>query len=518
MGKRNGREQVVYLPLALCTTFIVAVCPVILVWWLRYTAIVTSAWVGIGIGVAVSFGASSVGAALWKTRTSSRDVLFSELMLWGWVQRWRAERRLATATDVLGLADEPRRRVEDLTHEQRAGLLTQLASTLEARDPYTHGHSRRVARHASNIAKRMGLSATEVAKIRTAGVIHDVGKVKVPTSVLHKEGKLSDGEFEVVKVHPVEGADMASPLGDDELTAMVRHHHERLDGTGYPDGLAGGSIPLGARIIAVADTFDAITSARPYRRAHAHKKAIDILTAESGTQLDPDAVRAFCSCYAGSRPLALWNIVAHGPPRLASWFGGGISYAKGASVANVMATAAATAAAGSVALAPLVRAPAPSQRGAQGATAPNATPAASQRRLPARTVGEPGARQLDARGQGNGQETGTTPAPGVRAKNDQGLKDAARTPGRGRGPNKGFGAQGRGQGKGPRPHEAGTRQGAKSAPAGGKGPTPSPGATSPEPSPGATPGKDSGGPKAPTLGGLGRKLLDDAAAGSPVGQ
>ncbi|MDQ3644380.1 MAG: HD-GYP domain-containing protein, partial [Actinomycetota bacterium] len=362
MGKRSSRQEIAYLPLVLCATFVVTVCPVILVWWLRDSGAVTSVWAGIAIGVAGSFGASFVGAALWKRGTGSRDVLFGEVMLWGWVQRWRAERRLATATDVLGLRHGPRRSVAAgrLTQEERAGLLTQLASALEVRDPYTHGHSRRVARHASNIAKRMGLPTAEVAKIRTAGVIHDVGKVKIPAGVLRKEGKLTDAEFEVVKRHPVEGATMISTLGDDELTAIVRHHHERLDGTGYPDRLAGEAIPLGARIIAVADTFDAITSTRPYRSAHAHKEALGILKAEAGAQLDPDAVRAFCSYYTGRRGLALWTILAHGPERLASWVGGGLSSAKAASAANVMATAttaAATAAVAGAALGPLVEAP-----------------------------------------------------------------------------------------------------------------------------------------------------------------
>ena len=419
MGKRSSRQEVAYLPLVLCATFLVMVCPVILVWWLRDSGVVTSVWAGIGIGVAASFGASYVGAALWKTRTGSRDILFGELMVWGWVQRWRAERCLATATDVLGLRSGPRRSVSGgrLTHEEQAGLLTQLASALEARDPYTHGHSRRVARHAANIAKRMGLPPAEIAKIRTAGVIHDVGKVKIPTAVLHKEGKLTDGEFEVVKSHPVEGATMISALGDHELTAIVRHHHERLDGTGYPDRLAGDAIPLGARIIAVADTFDAITSTRPYRSAHAHKKAIDILRAEAGAQLDPDAVRAFCSHYTGRRALALWAILANGPARLALRAGGGLSSAKAASVASVAttaATAAATAAVAGAAFGPLVDTPAHSPRAGEAATAPGVALAARQRPLPTPVAGDRGARPVNRRSQGKGDRLAAMTAPGAR--------------------------------------------------------------------------------------------------------
>jgi len=394
VGKRSNRQEVVYLPLALCATFLVMVCPVLLVWWLRDSGVVASAWVGTGIGMAVSFAVSALGAAVWKARTGSQDVLFSEVMLWGWLQRWRAERHLATATDVLGLRDGPRQKVSGgrLTHEQRADLLTQLASALEARDPYTHGHSRRVARHASNIAKRMGLPAAEVAKIRTAGVLHDIGKVETATALLQKEGKLTDEECEVVRRHSVDGATMVSALDDEELTAMVRHHHERFDGMGYPDRLAGLATPLGARIIAVADTFDAITSTRPYRQAHAHKKAIEILKSEAGRQLDPDAVRAFCSCYAGKRPLALWTIVFNGPPRFASWLGGGLSSAKAASVASVVAAATATTGMSGVALGRLDEAPTRSDRVAEATPAP----AAAQRSSPSPVVrgegGRPGAR------------------------------------------------------------------------------------------------------------------------------
>lgn len=305
-----------------------------------------------------------MGAALWKTRPHSEDLLFGELMLWGWVQRWRIERRLAAATDLLGLSEGVPRNVPGgrLTDEQRADLLTQLASTLEARDPYTHGHSRRVARHSSNIAKRMGLSAEEVAKVRTAAAMHDVGKVKTPIAVLHKEGKLTDEEFAIIKRHPGEGAVMVAMLRDDELTAMVRHHHERLDATGYPDRLAGEAIPVGARIIAVADTFDAIISTRAYRSARAHKRALDILDAEAGTQLDPDAVKAFCRCYSGMRPLAVWTLLAGVPQRLVSWFGNGLGTANAASMVNVMATATTTAIVGGAVLGSLAHPPAHSHR------------------------------------------------------------------------------------------------------------------------------------------------------------
>jgi HD-GYP domain-containing protein (c-di-GMP phosphodiesterase class II) len=231
----------------------------------------------------------------------------------GWIQRWSAERRVAVAVRLLrgseGSGEETRGR--------RAQLLSELAAELEARDPYTHGHSRRVARHAVIIAVRMGLGEHHVATIRAAAALHDVGKINTPRAVLHKPGRLTDIELELIELHPVDGAEIVSTLGDPELTAMVRHHHERLDGTGYPDGLGAEEIPLGARIIAVADTFDAITSTRPYRPARTHEAAMEILDEEAGTRLDPAGVRALQAYYAESPMRPLWTprrgLLATGP-------------------------------------------------------------------------------------------------------------------------------------------------------------------------------------------------------------
>jgi putative nucleotidyltransferase with HDIG domain len=223
-------------------------------------------------------------------------------MIWGWARRWWTERRLAATLEVLGGVEG----AEELSRDRRAELLAQLAAVLEDRDPYTHGHSHRVARHAAMIARRMGLSQHQVAKVRTAASLHDVGKINTPPAVLQKPGRLTDNEFDVIKLHPVDGAELVASLGDSELTAMVRHHHERIDGTGYPDGLAGDEIPLGARIIAVADTFDAITSTRPYRPANPHDKALRILAGEAGSQLDTGVVAAFGRAYAGRERPAVW--------------------------------------------------------------------------------------------------------------------------------------------------------------------------------------------------------------------
>src|SRR6476469_126141 len=139
-----------------------------------------------------------------------------------------------------------------------AAELRLLVSRLEARHPGTHGHSRRVAAHASAIAAELGLAEGMVARIRTAALLHDVGKTEVPAEIVDKPGPLTDAEYATIRGHAEAGAAMVEALGDGVLTAIVRHHHERFDGGGYPAGLCDYEIPLGARSVAVADTFDAL--------------------------------------------------------------------------------------------------------------------------------------------------------------------------------------------------------------------------------------------------------------------
>ncbi len=332
------------LPLkVIAATTLVAVAPAAVVWGLKGAGVLNSFVACAALGAALSLGACHLAARLWERRTGTEDVLFGDLMIWGWIRRGVQQRRLADAVSVLGL-----RRTEGsgdpltISVERRAGMLERLAADLEARDPYTHGHSRRVARYAAMIAKRMGLSAAEVARIRTAATIHDIGKLDTPIEILHKPSGLTAAEFEIVKLHPATGAQMVSIMEDEQLTAIVRHHHERLDGTGYPDRLAGAEIPLGARIIAIADTFDAITSARSYRAARPHRQALEILRSEAGAQLDRDGVTAFCSVYSGRRPLGAWVAVTDVVERLIAWFAPDAL----SSTARVMALAATTAAVG----------------------------------------------------------------------------------------------------------------------------------------------------------------------------
>ena len=338
MGGRHVAPSIKLWAKVASATLLVAGCPVAIVWWLRASGTISSAALCVLLGMGLSLCASRLGCVLWEKRPGSEDLLFSELMIWGFLHRLRNQRRLASALDTLGPMNRTQRGVVDgLSTREQAKLLESLVADIETRDPYLHGHSRRVARHSWMIARRMGLSRAEVARVRTAAAIHDVGKIETPKVILDKKGPLSDDEYEVIKRHPGDGAARTAVLRDRELEAMVRHHHERLDGTGYPSCLAGADIPLGARIIAVADTFDAITSTRPYRAASPHRKAIDILRSEAGTRLDPGVVRAFCSHYAGRRSLALWVSAASLPGRAVSWLGGGVANA--ASVAKLIAVA-----------------------------------------------------------------------------------------------------------------------------------------------------------------------------------
>jgi hypothetical protein len=153
-------------------TLLVAVCPVAVVWWLRASGAVSSAPLGVILGMGLSLGASYLGCAVWEKRTGSEDLLFSELMIWGFLHRLRIQRRLASALDMLGpIGQTQRRALDGLSTKDQAKLLERLVERMETRDPYLNGHSRRVARHAWMIARRMGLPRAEVARIRTAAAI-----------------------------------------------------------------------------------------------------------------------------------------------------------------------------------------------------------------------------------------------------------------------------------------------------------------------------------------------------------
>jgi putative two-component system response regulator len=188
-------------------------------------------------------------------------------------------------------------RVEAQARKIRASFLnavTALAYALEAKDKYTSGHSQRVAETSVAIATELGMPQDSIEKIRLAGLIHDIGKIGVRESVLNKPSGLTEEEFQHVKYHPEIGEHILTPIvEDEEVLKMVRHHHEHYDGTGFPDGLSGEQIPLGARILALADSYDAMTSERPYREAVGVRTACAEIERSKGTQFDPEVADAF---------------------------------------------------------------------------------------------------------------------------------------------------------------------------------------------------------------------------------
>jgi len=211
--------------------------------------------------------------------------------------------RLAADLQGLRYAEDVRR----LYHQLRRSIcqsLLGLANALEAKDVCTRGHSERVGASARRLGAALGLPADEIDTLTQAGLLHDIGKIGVPEAVLRKRGALDPDEWALMRQHPVIGAQIVAPFeffADGAL--VIRHHHERWDGSGYPDGLAAGAIPLGARIVAVADVFDALTSERPYRAALSADAALAYLAAEAGHTLDPDVVAALLGVVAADGTL-----------------------------------------------------------------------------------------------------------------------------------------------------------------------------------------------------------------------
>lgn len=185
-------------------------------------------------------------------------------------------------------------RLYDRLQDTYLGAIGALAAAIEARDPYTVGHSARVTQYAVAIAQAMGLATDEVEEIRLAGLLHDLGKIGIPDNILNKPGRLSEEEYSAIKMHPALSMRIIEPLPHlGNIIPIIYHHHERFDGHGYMDGKAGETIPLGARIIAVADSYEAMTSDRPYRTALSREEAVVELKRCSGTQFDPVVVRHF---------------------------------------------------------------------------------------------------------------------------------------------------------------------------------------------------------------------------------
>jgi HD-GYP domain-containing protein (c-di-GMP phosphodiesterase class II) len=192
---------------------------------------------------------------------------------------------------------ELEQRVRQQTRQLRQTYLSAIDSlvrTLEARDPYTTGHSLRVRRYSLRLARALRLDRQQRRQLSLAAKLHDIGKVGIPEVILNKPSRLTLDEFSLVREHPLIGERILSPIiRCPAILAAIRGHHERLDGTGYPDGLKGAQLPFLARIVAIVDCFDALTSCRAYRDALPVLEALEILRAGAGTQFDAELVRVF---------------------------------------------------------------------------------------------------------------------------------------------------------------------------------------------------------------------------------
>lgn len=201
--------------------------------------------------------------------------------------------QVAIVIENARLIDALKGKAEELKRSYFESIMA-LAQAIETKDSYTRGHCDRTVRHGLAIADRLGLSDSEKEKVRYAAALHDIGKIGINESILNKPGKLTEEEYEMVKLHPKMGADIIKGIKFLEpVVPIIYHHQERYDGKGYPDGIKGEQIPIGARIIAVLDTYDAMTTDRPYRKALSKEAAIAEVKRCSGTQFDPQVVEVF---------------------------------------------------------------------------------------------------------------------------------------------------------------------------------------------------------------------------------
>jgi len=214
-------------------------------------------------------------------------------------------------SESAGIAIENARLFKDL-QETYLATVRVLVSTIEAKDPYTRGHTERVAEYAVGIAKAMNFSPEEIETIQFGATLHDIGKLDTHDHILQKPGELTEEEWRLVKAHPVRGAEMLAGVKFlERATDLVRHHHERVDGKGYPDGLRGDEITIGAKIVNVADAFDAMTTDRPYRVGLTVDEAIEQMSAKTGTQFATEVVEVLVAALRDGRIRLIKNTVPY---------------------------------------------------------------------------------------------------------------------------------------------------------------------------------------------------------------
>lgn len=256
-------------------------------------------------GVIMFTGFADIHAAVDAMKLGAFDYVakpfnFDELLM-------NVEKALEKA-NLVRLTKEYQETLEKKVMEQAARIRTifteavgSLTNAIEAKDHYTRGHSIRVTKFASWLAEEIGLEYEVISDVVLASQLHDIGKMGIDDEILNKPGKLSDEEFDIVRNHSMVSVKILEPILPERPLAFVRHHHERWDGKGYPDGLSGEAIPIGARVIAVADTFDAMTSKRAYRDALPVGRAFEEIERCTGSQFDPEIASHFKTVYEKRR-------------------------------------------------------------------------------------------------------------------------------------------------------------------------------------------------------------------------
>jgi diguanylate cyclase (GGDEF)-like protein/putative nucleotidyltransferase with HDIG domain len=246
---------------------------------------------------AIRAAGASMGVAELERGTSAEGLLASA--------RFACEHAQRTGGGRAVLA-EPGERTDESSRGPQREAIEALAVALLERDRYTGEHSEAVIEMSGSVARNLGCGASDVDRVKSAALLHDIGKVAIPDEILHKAGPLTDEEWTLMKEHPVIGERILRVLpGLGTVARIVRHEHERWDGQGYPDGLSGQEIPLGSRIIIAADTYHAITSDRPYRAARSHAEAVEELTRCAGSQFDPTVTAALIGHLYGQRQAGL---------------------------------------------------------------------------------------------------------------------------------------------------------------------------------------------------------------------
>ena len=253
------------------------------------------------LGVAIT---SSIGVASWPTSGATKEalILAADSALY-WSKR-SGRNRVSLASSVMSTM-----RFDNTSEQEIIEAVHALAATVDAKDHYTYGHSKKTSEYAVRIAQELGYSAERIAKLKAAAMLHDIGKIRVPDNILFKPGPLISDEWVAIREHPKFGVAILKHIkGLSGCLPIIQHHHEHFDGNGYPAGLVGDDIPLDARILAVADAYDAMTSQRPYRPNKLnHQDALKELIRCKGTYFDPEVVRVFTELW---KPLDLGELAS----------------------------------------------------------------------------------------------------------------------------------------------------------------------------------------------------------------